>query len=1064
MTVTPDRWRQVDDLFGAALDIPADRRAAFLDEACAMDEGLRAAVERLLRAHDRSERFLEVPAPVFGAALLVDPACAVAPRREGERVGGYTIIDELGHGGMGVVYRARDERLDRLVALKFLPPALHGDEGARLRLLAEARAASALDHPGIAVVHDVGETEDGQLFIAMACYEGETLASVIARGPLPAVDAVDLAIQIADALRAAHGKGVIHRDIKPANVIVTREGTAKIVDFGIARINGATTGPESTRGTIAYMSPEQLRGDVVDARTDLWSLGVVLYEMLAGRPAFRADDAGSLIRAIRASAPEPIATMLPAVPPDLETVVDRCIDKDPARRYPDAGELLGALRAVRSGSLSGGRTAGRGWTARRIVLAGLAAVAAVGATAALAFQGTETAAPPVLAVGQLTYHGGPDTLGVAGAVADMLATNLARVPELRVVSGARMYEILAQLGSTRGDGAWFNAAAHAGAGELLEGTLHGSAAGLRLDLRRVEVRTGAVRSGYTVTGADAFELVDRATAEVGADLGLSVAALRLAEATTTSFVAYRFYEEGLRSYAEGDFRGALRLFDTALAEDSAFALAEHYALASRDALFQPVPADRRARLLRLADGATERERLIIRGAWADANGPERAAIAETLVARYPTEPDGHLLLGGARANSGDFLGALPYLERVVAMDSLGLRGTRARCWACEALGQIVHAYVLADSTAAAERVAREWVRLQPGSARAWHALAGVLEARERHDEASPARRRAAELSPGHLYNPLYPAISRIRTGDFDGADRILRDLARDGTPEARLEALWFLTISLRYQGRLHEALESAHQARLLSPGGPSDAATRQHAAQVLLEMGRADAAAQLFDSVASGPLPTASNGTVARHRSWNLTHRATALAAAADTSALAALADSVEVWGRLSSFGRDERLHHHIRGLLMAARGQHAAAATAYRRAVYSTTSGYTRTNLELARVLVELDRPLDAVAVLESALRGSLEASNLYVTRTELHELLGRAWDAAGEPDRAVAHYRLVLHAWHDADPILRDRRDRVDARLRALGVADEGGRAPPMAGPPGSGLVDPAVSRPEG
>jgi tetratricopeptide (TPR) repeat protein len=1036
MTGSPDRWSQVDDLFDAALDLPAERRAAFLDGACAADPGLRAAVERLLRAHDCAGRFLEEPAPVFGAALLVDPASRSA-RLEGTRLGSYTIIDEIGHGGMGVVYRARDERLDRLVALKFLPPALGADEHARHRLLAEARAASALDHPGVAVVHEIGETGDGQLFIAMTCYEGETLGTMIARGPVPAPDAIGLAVQIADALAAAHRKGVIHRDIKPANVIVTREGVVKIVDFGIARITGAAPGPEATRGTLAYMSPEQLCGGGVDAGTDLWSLGVVLYEMVTGRPPFRGADAGSLIRAIRTETPAPIRSLVPAVPPELAAIVQRCLEKDPARRYPDAGALHRALRSLQS-ALLGPAVGRRGRRARRTVLAGLAAMAAAGVTAALTFQGGASVAPPVVAVGPLTHHGTADTLSVASAVADMLATNLARVPELRVVSGARMYEIRAQLGDVHGDATWISAARHAGAGELIEGALHPSAAGLRLDLRRVDLRTGAVRAEYTVAGADAFELVDRATAEIGADLGLSAAALHLADVTTTSFVAYRFYEEGLRSYAEGDFRGALRLFDTALAEDSTFALAAHYAWASRTGLFQPVPSEVRARLLRLADRATDRERLIIRSVWAEGEASERVAIADTLVARYPTEPDGHLLLGGARVASGDFLGALPYLERVVTMDSLGLRGTHARCRACEALGEIVRVYALADSTGAAERVARGWVRLQPQSARAWHALANILEAQERHDEAGPARRRATEISPGHLYNALYPAISRMLAGDYGDADRLLHDLARDGTPEVRLEALWFLTISLRYQGRLREALETVHRARLLNPGGSYEAPGRQHEAQVLLEMGRAREAAQRFDSVASTPLSTDSPGSIARHWSWNLTHRATALAAAGDTSALAMLADTIEAWGRSSSYGRDQRLHHHVRGLLLAARGEPEAAAAEYRRALYSTTYGYTRTNLELARALLDLDRPLEAVAVLEPALRGSLEASNLYVTRTEVHELLGRAWDAAGEPDRAAAHYRRVLHAWRDADPPFHARRDRVRDRLARLGAAD--------------------------
>lgn len=676
---------------------------------------------------------------------------------------------------------------------------------------------------------------------------------------------------------------------------------------------------------------------------------------------------------------------------------------------------------------------------------GLAAAVAAGCL--LLLVGVQTVAPlvggrdagntPILAVGVLHEHGGAAPTGAAAAAGDMLATNLARVPGLKVVSSARMYEILGQLGNgpEQQRASLADAARRAGADELLEGAVHRTPqGGLRLDLRRVELRTGSVRGAYTISGADLFELVDRATAELAGALGLPTEGLRLAEVATTSLVAYRFYEEGLRSHATGDYRSAARLFEAALSEDSLFAMAAHFLWTSREALHQMIPDTALERILRLAQRAPDRERLLMRVKWAVAlDLPQRVAIAETLAVRYPTEPDGHLLLGGLRVNVGDFLGALPHLERVASMDSLGLRGTRPGCRACEALSYIIQAYSHADSLAAAERVARYWVRRQPRSASAWAGLAVTLVAQGRHAEALAARRAAAALHPVDHYDALFPAMVRIRAGDFAGADRLLGDLARDGTPEVRHEALWFLTISLRYQGRLREALAVIRRARDAA-GGAAATGTLQQEGQVLFELGRFREAAQRFDSVARLTLPPQARTVDARRKSWNLTHRAGALAAAGDTGSLAALAYTIEAWGRQSLYGRDWRLHHHVRGLLLAARGEPAPAAAAFRRAIYSPTMGYTRTNYELARVLLDLGRPREAVAVLQPAFRGPLEASNLYVTHTELHALLGRAWEALGRPDSAAHHYRRVVHAWQSADPELRPRRDSIRARLAVL------------------------------
>ena len=268
----------------------------------------------------------------------------------------YKILEKLGAGGMGVVYKARDLKLDRTVALKFLPPHLgvleeESQRVARERFVQEAKAASALDHLNIGTIHEIDDTEDGQTFIAMAFYDGETLKKKITRGPLPVTEAVSMASQIAQGLAKAHEQGIVHRDIKPANVMVTPDGVVKIIDFGLAKLEDATriTRRGTTVGTVAYMSPEQTRGEQADHRADIWSLGVVLYEMLTGELPFRGENASVMIHAILNDEYQPVNELRKDTPVELERIVDRALQKDRQARYPSAAEVDNDLTDYQSG-------------------------------------------------------------------------------------------------------------------------------------------------------------------------------------------------------------------------------------------------------------------------------------------------------------------------------------------------------------------------------------------------------------------------------------------------------------------------------------------------------------------------------------------------------------------------------------------------------------------------------------------------------------------------------------------------------------------------------------------
>lgn len=326
-----------------------DQRDTFLDEACGGDAALRAEVRALLDADARAGPFLESPAAAMAGALLEQPPVL----RPGEHLGGYRVLHEIARGGMGVVYRAMDERLARPVAIKSLSPALLHDAHARERLRREAQAAARLSHPSVATVYAL-EERGRDLFIVSEFVEGHTLRERIARGPVAAVEAIRLGLSVARGLAAAHAHGIVHRDLKPENVMETSDGGIKVLDFGIARFETTSPGPALTMagllGTPGYMAPEQLRSGRVDARADVFALGILLYELVTGLPPFGRGTSPSVIVAVLEQEPPPAGLQVPQVPPGLDQAIRTCLQKQPAARYASAGEVAAALEALQTQS------------------------------------------------------------------------------------------------------------------------------------------------------------------------------------------------------------------------------------------------------------------------------------------------------------------------------------------------------------------------------------------------------------------------------------------------------------------------------------------------------------------------------------------------------------------------------------------------------------------------------------------------------------------------------------------------------------------------------------------
>ncbi|HET9528846.1 MAG TPA: protein kinase, partial [Blastocatellia bacterium] len=359
--MTPERYQQAGHLYHAALEREPDERAAFLESACGGDEELRREVESLLSAHDKVGDYFATLAIEVAARMV---AQGQNPSLVGRSLSHYRVLSFIGAGGMGEVYLAQDTRLNRRVAIKVLPPESVADERAGKRLLREAQAAARLDHPNICAIHEIAE-EDGRSFIVMQYVEGETLADRMQRKPLEFAEALDVAIQVADALSEAHSRGIIHRDIKPANIMVTPRGQVRVMDFGLVKVIKDKNSLESEAetqsllsepgvivGTVPYMSPEQVRGEALDVRSDIFSFGAFLYEMVSGRHPFVRENAAATISAILTLQPPPL-TRYVDVPAEVQRIVRKCLEKDRENRYQSARELLIDLKSLKRDSEPG---------------------------------------------------------------------------------------------------------------------------------------------------------------------------------------------------------------------------------------------------------------------------------------------------------------------------------------------------------------------------------------------------------------------------------------------------------------------------------------------------------------------------------------------------------------------------------------------------------------------------------------------------------------------------------------------------------------------------------------
>jgi len=739
----------------------------------------------------------------------------------GKTISHYRILEKLGEGGMGVVYKARDTRLDRLVAIKFLPQHLTSDSVEKERFIHEAKAASALSHANITTIHEIDEFE-GQMFIVMEYCEGKTLKKTIEKETLSIKKVLDIGIQICEGLTAAHKKEIVHRDIKSENIMITKEGQIKIMDFGLAKLKGATklTTTGTTLGTLQYMSPEQASREAVDSRSDIFSLGVVLYEMITGQLPFKGEHEAAIIYSIMNETPEPLARYKANVPQGLQRIVDKALTKDKEERYQHADDLLADLRRekksleyVKLPKIPGEIRSPKKKLLSFIVPASIVFVLVLVFLILKPFKfemvPDKSAIAKENSLAIMYFENMVDTDDkerLGEIVTNLLITDLSESEYMRVVSSQRLYDILKLLGKEGVKVIDKNTASEvatkAGAKWMLLGNVLQVEPEIILTSQLVDVGSGKIAASQRITGEaeeKIFSMVDKLTVEIKKDLSLPAVAQQeqdpsVADVTTHSPEAYRYYLEGVDYFDKYYWTEAEKSFEKALEFDSTFAMA-YYWLASlkEDSEIKEMMT----KAVEYSDNATQKEKSYIKNMEAQQAGNLKRAVLElqNLLERYPDDKYANFVLGLLHWKLSKPQEAIEQLHKVVQLDPFYKRAYDNLALLYNEIGDF-------DKSIWA---INKYISLAPDEPNPYDTRGELYALNGKLDEAIESFKKAEEIKPGFSLDDL--GHMYVLKKEYAKAESCYQEVCSSTDKDDRAWGRLYLALVPLYQGKLGEALE-----------------------------------------------------------------------------------------------------------------------------------------------------------------------------------------------------------------------------------------------------------------
>jgi tetratricopeptide (TPR) repeat protein/predicted Ser/Thr protein kinase len=978
----------------------------------------------------------------------------------GKVISHYQIIEKLGEGGMGVVYKAEDTKLKRIVALKFLPSSIMASEAEKTRFVHEAQAAAALNHPNICTIHEIDEA-DGQFFIAMEFVEGQSLKAKIEAGPLKIDETLNIAMQTAEGLQAAHEKSITHRDIKPANIMLTTKGQAKIMDFGLAKLAGRTvvTKEGTTLGTVAYMSPEQGQGEKVDQRTDIWSFGVVFYEMITGQHPFKGEYDQAVMYSIMHEEPEPITGLRTGVPMELERIARKCLEKDPANRYQHADELIVDLRQIKSAesrpraSRVSRATAGVKTSKfpRKKVWIG----AAAGAVVVLVmlwilsqfFSGRQSGmpAPGEKSIAVMYFDNRSKEPDLDKMLVDMLTTNLARHEEIEVVSSQRLFDILKNLGQMEVQTIDRNVATQvanrAGVKTMLLGSIVQIGDQIRINSQLTDVKTGSIIGSELVKGEkieDLFAMVDSLTEKVADRLGIMQVAnqppLKITEVTTHSFEAYRFYQRGLENWWRFEFSEARENFQRAIAVDSTFAMAHLILGLMQVSVFDPFTDLSSARnSLRLAHRhaakATKKEQLLIKAITTlyDRDYPGAESMLIDFVERYPYEMVG-----------------IDYLWWI----SFGLNKLDQAIWASEvevkadpahagAYNQLAYAYAFKNEADKAIAAVKKYMALDPDVENAYDSACEVYIQLGQYGAARDLCEKALQMHPEWTRFYEYLGYSYLFEGDGDKARENIRRLAAADSSRKAWTAK-IVGCSYVFEAQYRNALAEFQRALALALRSGQDLeALRGYfdLSKLYAAQGNYTAALQTISDAkqfSAKVYPGAFNPVPiwAEYLAGRVNVRKGELSAAESKAAKMMQMIEGDKYDGFLEFS------HLLQAEVHVARGKGEAAQKALNKAP-GLRNYFPRAHVLLAdthRLLNDVESAITEYLTFDDAiaLRNYIQGGDYFDyfdERSKVNFHLAKLYEKKGEPSKAIEYYSKALEQWKHADE---DLPELIEAKTR--------------------------------